>query len=334
MQNKLTFWIATSVPVALLLVILATISWPEWLEAILLSRKAFFSALLNGLSVAGLYFIVAAGFSLIFGLMRNVNLAHGAMYLFGAYVGYEIVGVTGSWVLAAIGATLCVGALGIILQLFVFRHIEKDEIRQTLVSIGLAILLGDLMMGIWGGQTYQIPVPELFKGAVKLPIVTAVRSSGDIVQLSYPIYRLAIIGMAIVIGFGLYGLLNRTRIGVMVRAGVDDRMMLMACGVNVEIVFVAIFALGAGLAGLAGLIGGAALSVSPGEDLRYLLASLVVVIVGGMGSIGGAAIGAVLVGLTEQLGLVYFPAYSAVITFLIMVVTLMVRPQGLMGGRQ
>jgi branched-chain amino acid transport system permease protein len=128
-------------------------------------------------------------------------------------------------------------------------------------------------------------------------------------------------------------MLNRTRIGMMIRAGVDDRAMLSATGVNVQLVFAFVFAVGAGLAGLAGVIGGSALSVAPGEDVRYLLASLVVVIVGGMGSITGAAIGALLIGLAEQIGLVYFPTYGVVLTFVIMVVTLAIRPQGIMGKR-
>ena len=136
---------------------------------------------------------------------------------------------------------------------------------------------------------------------------------------------------AIVIGVGLWLMLNRTRVGMMIRAGVDDRAMLSASGVNVHAVFAIVFAIGAGLAGFAGVVGGSALSVAPGEDVRYLLASLVVVIVGGMGSITGAAIGALLIGLAEQIGLVYFPTYGIVLTFVIMVVMLAVRPQGIMG---
>jgi branched-chain amino acid transport system permease protein len=324
-------WSAVGVMAVAIVVLLAAITWPGWLETLLISRKAFFSALLNGITVAGLYFIVAAGFTLIFGLMRIINMAHGTLYLLGAYIGYEVVSRSGSWLLGAAAAFLSIAAAGILLQMLVFRRIEKDELRQTLVSIGLTILFADIMMAIWGGETFQIPMPELLGGSTRLPIVSAVKSNGTVVYLSYPIYRLFVLAAALVVGAGLYLMLTRSRIGLMVRAGVDDRGMLAASGVNVDRVFVAIFGLGAGLAGFAGLIGGTALSVSPGEDTRYLLASLVVVIVGGMGSIGGAAIGAVLVGVTEQLGLVYFPSYSAVCTFLIMVITLMIRPEGIMG---
>jgi len=142
-----------------------------------------------------------------------------------------------------------------------------------------------------------------------------------------------VLAVAIAVGIALWLFLNRTRIGMMIRAGVNDRDMLAASGVNVQLVFALVFAIGAGLAGFAGVIGGTALSVAPGEDIRYLLASLVVVIVGGLGSVSGAAVGALLIGLAEQFGLAYFPTYGVVLTFLIMVVVLAVRPQGIMGGR-
>jgi branched-chain amino acid transport system permease protein len=166
---------------------------------------------------------------------------------------------------------------------------------------------------------------------VTLPVITAVRSNGATVFLTYPFYRLVVLAVAVAIGIGLWLMLNRTRVGMMIRAGVDDRAMLSASGVNVHVLFAIVFAIGAGLAGFAGVVGGSALSVAPGEDVRYLLASLVVVIVGGMGSIPGAAIGALLIGLAEQLGLVYFPTYGIVLTFVIMVAVLAIRPQGIMG---
>ena len=151
--------------------------------------------------------------------------------------------------------------------------------------------------------------------------------------MRYPLYRLVVLGVAAAVGVMLWLLLNRTRVGMIIRAGVDDRAMLSASGVNVQVVFAGVFAFGAGLAGFAGVVGASAFAISPGEDVHYLLASLVVVIVGGMGSITGAAIGALLIGEAEQIGLVYFPTYSVVLTFLIMVVTLALRPRGIMGKR-
>ncbi len=306
--------------------------WPAWLNALLISKKAFVSAIFNGITLAGLYFLVASGFTLVFGLMRNVNLAHGSLYLFGAYVGYEVASRTGYWLLGVAAGFLLLALVGAILQVAVFRRLEGDDLRQTLVSIGISIVAADLMLAVWTGATYQIGIPDWLDGSVTLPIITAVRSSGTAVYLTYPFYRLFVLALAVIIGIGLWLMLNRTRVGMMIRAGVDDRAMLAASGVNVHVVFAIVFAVGAGLAGFAGVVGGSALSVAPGEDVRYLLASLVVVIVGGMGSIPGAAIGALLIGLAEQIGLVYFPTYGIVLTFVIMVVVLAVRPQGLLGA--
>jgi branched-chain amino acid transport system permease protein len=305
--------------------------WPSWLDAILISKKAFINSIFNGVTLAGLYFLVASGFTLVFGLMRNVNLAHGSLYLFGAYIGYEVSQRTGVWVLGVGAGFVGLAAVGLLMQVCIFRRLEGDELRQTLVTLGISIVAADLMLAVWTGITYQIGVPSWLDGAVKLPIITAIRSNGTAVMMTYPLYRLVVLAVAIVIGVGLWLMITRTRIGTMIRAGVDDRAMLSASGVNVHVVFAVVFAVGAGLAGFAGVVGGTALSLAPGEDVRYLLASLVVVIVGGMGSIPGAAIGALLVGLAEQLGLVYLPTYGIVLTFIIMVVTLALRPQGIMG---
>jgi branched-chain amino acid transport system permease protein len=282
--------------------------------------RLFLLTVMNGLTLAALYFLVASGFTLVFGLMRNVNLAHGSLYLLGAYVGYDVADLTHSWFLGVGAGFLSMAAVGLLLQFGIFRRMEGQDLRQTLVTIGLSIVLADLMLAVWGGKTYQFDPPDWLYGATRLPLVRA-----------YPTYRLVLLATAIVIGVGLWLFLNRTRIGMMIRAGVDDRGMLSATGVNVQLVFATTFAIGAGLAGLAGVVGGTALSIAPGEDTRYLLASLVVVIVGGMGSVTGAAIGALLIGLAEQLGLAYSPTYGVVYTFVIMVLVLAVRPQGLMG---
>ena len=324
-------WWAFGLLAAAVLAWLIFAIWPAWLNAILISKKAFVSSIFNGITLAGLYFLVASGFTLVFGLMRNVNLAHGSLYLLGAYIGYEVTRVTGYWLLGVAAGFAVLAVLGVVMQVTVFRRLEGDDLRQTLVSIGISIVAADLMLWMWTGATYQIATPEWLDGAVRLPIVTAFKSNGDAVYINYPFYRLVVLAVAIVIGVALWLMLNRTRVGMMIRAGVDDRSMLSASGVNVHAVFAIVFGIGAGLAGFAGVVGGSALSVAPGEDVRYLLASLVVVIVGGMGSITGAAIGALLIGLAEQIGLVYFPTYGIVLTFVIMVVTLAIRPQGIMG---
>jgi len=307
--------------------------WPPGLEEAIGRKRVFLNAVFNGITLGSLYFLVASGFTLIFGLMRNVNLAHGSLYLFGGYIGYAISTWTGSWVLGFIVAFLGVALLGIVLQIVVFRRMEGQDLRQTMVTIGLSIVFADLMLWVFGGDFYQIQTPGWLVGPIELPLVTAVKSSGEAVYLRYPMVRLVIFVAAVVIGIAMWLALNRTRVGMMVRAGVDDRDMLAATGVPIQLVFVVVFALGAGLAGIAGVFGGTFQSLSPGEVTRFLLASLVVVIVGGMGSIPGAALGAVIIGLAEQLGSVYIPTYAIVVTFLIMVLVLALRPQGLLARR-
>ncbi len=307
-------------------------AWPPGMVEWAGSKKIFLNAFLNGITLGALYFFVASGFTLIFGLMRNVNLAHGSLYMLGGYIGYEVSVHTGYWVLSFVAAFLVVGALGVLLQLFVFQRMEGQDLRQTLVTIGISIVLADLMLWIWGGNFYQILAPDWLSGPVKLPLITAIKSNGEVLYLTYPVVRLAVLAAAVVLGALVWLALNKTRIGMLIRAGVDDRDMLSATGVRIQRVFILVFAFGAGLAGLAGVVGGTFQSIAPGEDIRFLLASLVVVIVGGLGSIPGAALGAVIIGLSEQLGSVYFPTYAVVLTFLIMVVVLAFRPQGLIAS--
>jgi branched-chain amino acid transport system permease protein len=308
-------------------------TWPQGLEEAVGRKRVFLNALFNGITLGGLYFLVASGFTLIFGLMRNVNLAHGSIYLFGGYIGYQTENLTGSWLFSFVTAFVAAALLGVILQVLVFRRMEGQDLRQTLVTIGISIVLADLMLWGFGGDYYQVQTPAWLVGPAPLPFVVAIKSSGEAVYLQYPIVRLVIFAASVVIGLAMWLVLNRTRIGMIVRAGVDDRDMLSSMGVRIQLVFVLVFAFGAGLAGMAGVVGATFQSISPGEDTRFLLASLVVVIVGGMGSIPGAALGALIIGLAEQLGSVYVPTYSIVLTFLIMVVVLAVRPQGLLVRR-
>lgn len=282
--------------------------------------RLFVSASLNGLTMAALYFLVGSGFTLSFGLMRNVNMAHGSFYLLGAYLGYTIADLSGSWFLGLAAGAAGAAVAGAALQMGVLRFMPEQELRQALVTIGVSVVLADLMLWIWGSDIYQLDPPAWIYGAISLPVIQ-----------TYPAYRLSLIPIAITTGVLLWLLLNRTRIGMMIRAGVDDRAMLSTTGVDVQRVFATTFAVGAALAGFAGVIGGSLISIAPGEDVRYLLASLVVVIVGGMGSIAGTALGALMVGLSEQYGLAYTPTYGVIFTFVIMTVVLAWRPQGLLG---
>ncbi|HMH75117.1 MAG TPA: branched-chain amino acid ABC transporter permease, partial [Candidatus Udaeobacter sp.] len=226
------------------------------------------------------------------------------------------------WLLAVAAGFASAALFGLVLQVAVFRFMHGEDLRQTLVTIGLSIMMADVLLWKFGGEIYQFDPPRAIFGRTALPIVEV-----------YPTYRLVLLAMSAAIGVLLWWFLNRTRVGMMIRAGVDDRGMLAASGVNVQFVFAVTFAIGAGLAGFAGVVGGTALSIAPGEDTRYQLASLVVVIVGGMGSVVGAAIGAILIGVAEQFGLAYAPTYSVVFTFVIMAFVLAFRPQGILGRR-
>lgn len=324
-------WAVIVIVLAALLVWAVIAPWPEGLEAALGRKRIFLNALFNGITLGALYFLVASGFTLIFGLMKNVNLAHGSLYLLGGYIGYEFAELTGQWLLSFVVSFIVIGLLGIVLQFAVFRRMEGEDLRQTLVTIGISVVMADIMLWIWGGQSYQILTPDFLIGPVTLPIISSMRDSGELVYLTFPAVRIAILVASIAIGVLMWLALNRTRIGMLIRAGVDDRDMLAASGVRIQYVFVLVFAFGAGLAGMAGIVGGTFQSVAAGEDMRFLLASLVVVIVGGMGSIFGAALGALLIGLADQFGSVYAPTYSVVFTFLIMAIVLAFRPQGILG---
>ena len=285
------------------------------------NARLYLVTLLNGLTLASLYFIVASGFTLVFGLMRNVNLAHGSLYLLGGYVGYVVANYTGWWILAVAAGFAAAAIAGLLIQWLILRHMQGQELRQTLVTIGLSIVIADVLLWIFTGQVHQLEAPSWLQGPIRdIPLIRA-----------YSAYRLSLLGFGILIGVGLWWLLNRTRVGMMIRAGVDDRAMLAAAGVNVNRVFAITFMLGAGLAGFGGVIGAVELSMVPGEDIRLLLASLIVVIVGGMGSVVGAAIGAVNLGLADTYGLAYAPTYSVVFTFGILILVLAFRPRGIMG---
>ncbi|WP_437317346.1 branched-chain amino acid ABC transporter permease [Sorangium sp. So ce385] len=274
---------------------------------------------LNGLTRGALIFLVASGFTLVFGVMRLVNLAHGALCLIGAYAAYAIREATGSWVLAMLLAPLVTVVAGLALERTLLRPTKGSDMRQALVTIGAGIVIADQLLAQYGGHTVDVTPPPAIDGSTSLAGVV------------YPTLRLATMGAAVVVGVVLWLVLQRTRLGRLVRAGIDDRDMVAALGIDVDAVLLVVFALGAFLAGLAGAIGGTNLSISPGDDGSYLLSSLVVVIVGGLGSIGGAALGALLVGLIEQVGLAYFPTYSVIVTYLLMIAVLAFRPQGLLG---
>lgn len=284
----------------------------------------FLQVALNGLTLAAVYFLVASGLSLIFGLMRVITMAHGTSYLLGGYVGYTVIRVTENWWLGALAAAVAVGLVGLFIHQVLIKRFQDDDMRVALITLGVSIVGADLMFAVFGGTATQVPIPEWLETGVDLPFLSS----------PYPLPRLIVLALAVIIGVGIWVVIQKTRFGSVVRAGVDDSLMTSATGVAIGRVFAVIFVAGSALAGFAGVVGGSLFPLLPGQDGTYLLFSLVVVIVGGMGSIVGAAIGSVLVGLVSQFALVYVPTYSLVLTFALMVVVLALRPQGLMGRRE
>jgi branched-chain amino acid transport system permease protein len=279
----------------------------------------FLFQLLNGLTFAALLFVVASGFTLIFGLLRIVNLSHGALYLFGGYIGYTVGIRTGSFALAGVAAMAFVALCGLVLDQGLLRFVRGFELRQVLLTLGVAFMLNDLALVIWGGDTFTVPVPEALQGAlVGLGVF-------------YPKFRLFVLLVGILVFVGLWLLLNRTRLGALIRAGVDDAEMVEASGINIGRVFLLTFMLGSALAGLGGLLGGAFLSLYPSADAEILVFSLAVVIIGGRGSLEGAAIGSLLIGMLNTFGQVWFPELAYFVIFGPMALLLAFRPLGLFG---
>ena len=307
--------------------------------------QQFLQITLNGVTDAALYFVVAAGFTLIFGLMRVVNMAHGSLYLFGGYLafvaqshwysgGASQFSLAGSSSTSVIGffvplvfATVVIGLVGLGIQQLLLRWNSGQDLRQALITIAVSVIFADQMVAHYGGITQQIQQPTSWPQSI---LVGSFR---------YPFFRIVVVlGAAILIGVLLYLLIRRTRFGMIIRAGVDDRSMLSALGVNVQLVFAGAFLIGAMLAGLAGVLGGTMVSVGPGLDTQYLLDALIVVIIGGMGSLPGAAIGALLLGLVQAYASIYLhfgstdlSPYGVLAQFILVIGVLAFRPLGLFG---
>jgi branched-chain amino acid transport system permease protein len=275
---------------------------------------------INGVSLAALLFLLASGFSVSFGLMRVVNMAHGAYYLLGGYIGLSIVNWTGSFALGLLGGGLGMAAISYFIDRFLIRRTGGNHLAQVLLTVGVAFVIGDVALAIWGGDNLKVPVPDALRGPVILPG-----------ELFYPKYRFVIVCFGLAVGLALWLLYRRTQIGAIVRAGVDDREMTTACGIDIDRLFVLVSGLAAFLAGLAGVVGGAFLTLHPGAEWEILVYALVVVIVGGLGSLEGAMIGSLIVGLLDAYGRWLLPEFSYFVLFGPMVILLLVRPTGILG---
>jgi branched-chain amino acid transport system permease protein len=274
---------------------------------------------LNSLALGGLLFILSAGFSLIFGLMRIANLSHGAYFMLGAYVGLTLLQKGVNFWLAALAAGAAIAILGGLVERIVLRQLAGRTLSQVLATLGIAFIIADACLWIWSGDPIPLTGPASLRGAV------------PVLGTHFPLYRLGVIGIAAVIALALWLLVEKTRIGAMIRAGVDDLDMARAVGIPVKALFTAVFCLGSALAGLGGVIAGPILSVYPGLDADMLPLALVVVILGGVGSLGGAVLGSIVIGFIYTFGNALLPDLAYVILFLPMVIVLVARPRGLFG---
>jgi branched-chain amino acid transport system permease protein len=283
------------------------------------SAEFWITQAFNGLSYGALLFLLASGLSLIFGVMRIVNLAHGSYFMLGGYVGLSIVWRTQSFAAAVLGGALAVALIGAGMERLFLRRLPGQTLGQVLMTIGFALIFQDLALLVWGGDPYTIPTPAALQGVVIAGL------------LRFPVYRIFIVVVAVVVGAALWLALDRTRAGAMIRAAVDDLEMAQGVGINVPVVSLAVFALGAALAAAGGVIGGGFLGVYPGLDYEILPYAFVVVIVGGLGSLPGAMVGSLLVGLLDNFGKALFPELAYFTLFAPMALILALKPTGLFG---
>jgi len=275
---------------------------------------------LNGLFSAALLFLIASGLTLVFGVMRTVNIAHGSFYMLGVYVAYTVVARTRSLAAGAIAAIVVVAVIGFAVQRLLLQRSGAKPLAQMMLTMGLALLFRDAAFLVWGGDPFTLPYPAGLRGSV---------AAGDVV---FPAYRLFVIGVAAVVGVLLWVLNERTLIGAKLRAAVDDPEMAAATGINVAMLSGFVFAAGAGLAAFGGVMGGPILGGYPGMDFDLLPLALLVVIVGGMGSLKGALVGSIVVGLIDNFGKALVPELSYFTLFAPMVIVLAIKPTGLYGS--
>lgn len=275
--------------------------------------------ILNGLTQAAIFFVLGSGLTLAFGLMRVINMAHGALYLLGGYIGYSVAKASGSWILALIVGGLFIALVGLVFERLMLKRVRGDDLAETLLTVALSMIIADLCLVFWPPQPLTLNVPAYLNWPM------------SIFGITYPSFRFILMGISVFIAVSLYFILYKTKLGAAVRAGVDDRETVSALGVNIQTIYTAVFVLSTLLVGLAGVLGGSYLQLSPGVDGTILTFSLVVVILGGMGSLSGAVVSSLILGQILSFGLAYAPQYSYFLIFIPMALVLAVRPQGLFG---
>ena len=275
--------------------------------------------MLNGLQYGLLLFLVASGLTLIFGIMGVINLAHGSFYMIGAYLAFSLTSAFGNLFLALIAGIVLSVLLGLLLERLLIRHFyHRDHLYQVLLTYGLILIFEQLRSLLWGDDVQGVKVPELFNYSIPLTET-----------LSYPVYRLVISAVCIAVALGLHGLIRHTRLGMMIRAGAHNREMTEAMGINIRLLFSLVFSLGVALAALAGMLAAPVSSVYPNMGSQVLIICFVVVVIGGIGSVKGALVAALLIGLVDTFGQVYLPQISGMVVYLLMALVLIFRPEGL-----
>lgn len=281
----------------------------------------FLIQVLNGVQYGLLLFLVASGLTLIFGIMGIINLAHGSFYMLGAYLAFSLTGMLGNFWLALLAGILLSLAFGMILEWLVMRLLyRRDHLYQVLLTYGLILVFEELRSLLWGDDVHGVPVPAALDFSIPLTDT-----------LSYQVYRLAMSAICLAIGFGMYWLIQRTRLGMMIRAGSVNRDMVQSLGINIGLVYRLVFALGVALAALAGMLAAPVSSVFPGMGNQVLIISFVVVVIGGIGSVKGALVAALAIGLADTFGKVLAPQIAGMVVYLLMAAVLLWRPQGIFG---
>jgi branched-chain amino acid transport system permease protein len=276
------------------------------------------SVALNGISFAMILFLLASGFEIIAGVMNIVNLAHGSFFMLGAYTGVTVIRRTGSFLLGVIAGTAIVGLLGLLTERFLFRHLREHQ-QHVFLTFGIVYVLTDVTRMIWGADPYGVSAPAIFAGSI------------DIMGRTFPIFRLFLIPVGLLVALGLWLFQNKTRLGAIVRAGVDDSEMVGVIGINIRLLSMWVFTGGLLLAGFGGVMSAPIIAVVPGLDWEVLNLALVVVVVGGLGSLGGALVGSILIGLADSFGRFLLPEISIILTFAILAIILTTKPSGIFG---
>ena len=279
----------------------------------------FLIQLLNSVQYGLLLFMLAAGLTLIFGIMGVVNLAHGSFYMLGAYLAYSLSGLFGSLTLAILGGVAIAVVFGLLLERLLFRHFyQRDHLDQVLLTFGLIYIFEELRSMLWGDHVHGVKIPDLL--AASIPLTD---------NLSYPVYRLFMSGVCITLAIGLYLLISKTRLGMKIRAGAFNRDMAQALGINITLIYAVVFALGVGLAAVAGIIAAPISSVYPNMGSQVLIMCFVVVVIGGIGSVRGALVSALLVGAVDTFGKVLLPQVAGMLVYMLMAAVLLWKPEGL-----